>query len=109
MVGDCGAGQRGCSVIFGVELRIRLFDGAPSAEEVVEFLRSAGFKAQPVADVYINVDFPRVEATGVTAMPEALRKAHLSLSKALRSGAPAFKDRGLLWSDVVTADVRTLG
>jgi len=49
-----------------------------------------------------------VEAQGYMALPEAMRKAQIGLSHALRDNVPAFNGRGLLWSDIVAADVRAV-
>jgi hypothetical protein len=48
-----------------------------------------------------------VQSDGLMALPEALRKAQVGISHALKESVPGFAGRGLLWGDVVAAHVHT--
>lgn len=95
---------------FDVELVFRPPDGAFDRDLFFSSLRDAPFTvdAHETSDGLIVAKFPRVRAEGLTALPEALRRCQVSLSHLLREQVPLYNDRGLLWADVVAADVRAV-
>ena len=74
-----------------------VFEGSPFPVEIEE--RDDGL---------LGVWCRGIRSAGILAMPEALRLAQIGLSIPLKNAYPAYAGRGLLWSDVVSAEVRTV-
>lgn len=49
-----------------------------------------------------------VESEGLMALLEAVRKAQVGISHALKEAVPGFEGRGLLWGDILAVDVRAV-
>lgn len=98
-------------MIFDVTLRARLPVAGVPVEQVAELSGGAPFpvSVEMVGDVWV-LRCAGVVSDGMTAFPEALRKAQLGVSVGFReSSVPGLAGRGLLWADIVSADVRVAG
>jgi len=110
MVGYRGHRERWVAVKYDVKFTVKIDDP--------EVLLTDLFEALPEVPsvVYIHIEgsdtlvavCKDVESSGLMALPEAMRKTQVKLSHAFRAVSPVFSARGgLLWSDIVAADVRT--
>lgn len=86
----------------------------PDGERLVgleEVLQDAPFEViiEERADNMLRVWCHGIQPTGSAALPEALRLAQVGLSVPLKHAYPVYATRGgLLWSDVVTAEILTV-
>lgn len=79
-------------------------------DDLDETLQDASFKTsvERRMDGLLGIWCHGIEPSGVAALPEALRLAQVGLSIALKHHYPAYVNRGgLLWSDVMRAEVLT--
>ena len=110
MVGHNNNSRTGTTLKYDVTFTMRIQDPSVSVLDLVELQGNTSFPLVIVVDGdEVSVTCRGVESQGLMALPEALRKGQVQLSHALRDHVPAFSGRGLLWSDIVAADVRAVG
>jgi hypothetical protein len=93
--------------VYDVHLVIIPPDG--QLEEIEEVLAGATFQVEVEDrdDGMLGIWCLGIKSSGISALPEALRLAQVGISVPLKHAYPVFANRGgLLWSDVVSAEVR---
>jgi hypothetical protein len=94
---------------YDVTLRLRL-DDESERDAVSSHIDEAPFEVVVLDadDISLTLRCFGIEASGNNAMPEVLRRAQVGISSALRHNVPTMSERGgLLWSDIMSAEVET--